>query len=183
MRRAVLGLGLAGLLVPGCFASHPRGSTGFVHATSLAQFEGVYGNAGEVKEGPPTYLSALIWPHATGMDHRTITSIEVRASGERRLTVRARTDSTVVKEQTFVQGKDFDLHQGRLRIKHFQGLHANHNVEDPTLGYEGESVELGLDRKGQGKSRQTTDFAGVVYLVMPIALRMTDEARFLRIGD
>jgi len=183
VRRTIPGILLAGLIAQGCVTSGPPANVGFKQASELEEFEGVYRNAGEVKEGyPKTYLSALIWPDSNGVPHETVSRVEVRGAEKNALNVRAWMDTVLIREQTFARGKDFDVKEGRLLIRHHVGAHANNKSGDPFLGFEGHTVELGLDRRGEGKSRETTQFAGLVYLVMPIAMSEAREARFVRIA-
>lgn len=46
-----------------------------------------------------------------------------------------------------------------------------------------ESVELGLDKKGNGKYQQEGATAGLVFLILPIAIGSNDEIRFIRLSN
>jgi hypothetical protein len=79
------------------------------------------------------------------------------------------------KEEKYVEGKDFSLGSGRIRIKQELRM-ATEGVAGPYY----QSVELGLDQRGQGKYRRSEAFAGVVLLV-PIAFSENRDARFIRL--
>ena len=170
-------------LLGGCFASRPQGHVGFAKAKRLGELSGTYRNLGE---GDPKetatkhYLSEIIWPGLFDPDS-SIATIEVRVSGDTGLAMRALGDSGLaVKEQTFVAGKDFQFRSGRLRIYARSSVPS---AESGGLFYVHETMELGIDQKGQGKQKRTESVIGAAYLVLPIALRSTTEVRFVRIGD
>jgi hypothetical protein len=88
-----------------------------------------------------------------------------------------------VKEGTYAAGKDFELKSGRLRLNRDFGVHATSEHEDPFLGIENRTVEIGLDERGQGKFKRVDTFVGVAYLIVPLAVRESREVRFLRLDD
>jgi hypothetical protein len=63
------------------------------------------------------YLSTVIWPKSAGIDHAAVVAIEGKVSGNNVLSVRALRKDRVEKEDTFVEGKDFALYFGHIRLK------------------------------------------------------------------
>ncbi len=181
--QAVLAALLPVTLVGGCFVSKPPQNVGFGHVTTLRELEGRYRNLGEAKEGePPQYLSAIIWPSShPGPD--SIATIEVRATGDTLVTVRAiGADGTTMKISTFTRGVQFDLHEGRLLLRpKSQGVVPAQDGE-VILGAVFETVELGIDAHGDAKYKSTQTAAGVVYLVIPIVGGGSTEVRFRRLN-
>jgi hypothetical protein len=169
-----------------CFASKPHHNVGFTHVQSIRDLAGSYENRGEGADvDVPWYLSTVIWPDslrttlgAPGINHRAIVTIEVAALGDTALHVRALRNDGLEKEQTFVAGKDFQFHSGRLIILH--RTESTMKPESPMLGVMHTSLELGLDEKGEGKYQKTEEVAGLVYLVVPMAFRQSSELRFRR---
>jgi hypothetical protein len=169
-------------LLIGCVTSNrPTGSADFGSITSLNQLEGIYRNQGETGEGGEGgtryiyYLSAILWPNEK-LDHAVIEIMEVRAVDEKRLVVKAYTGTKLMREEIYMEGKDFTIDSGRIVVKRKLGL-ATQNAAGPVY----ESAELGLDLKGHGKYKRTTAFAGIVLLI-PLAMSETDEVRFIRIA-
>jgi len=163
--------------------SGPTGSPAFGHVEAIGDLEGVYKNSGEGGAGSqPVYLSALIWPNAADIDHAAVSAIEVKVSGNHTLCVRALGKAGIEKEDTFVEGKDFVLNAGRIRLKQVVGI-AGFKVGEPLVGPYYESVEIGLDERGHGKYRQRFSAAGLAFVVIPIAIGGSDEVRFVKIGE
>lgn len=160
----------------------PPEAAKFAEAASLANLEGVYRNVGEVGEKAfPRYLSALIWPTDTALDHKAIASVEVRAVSPTALHVRAVGAAGVIKEGEYVEGKDFEFDGGRIFLRH--GLRmAGVNAGEPVLGPYYESIELGVDERGQGKYAEKMDLAGLVFLLVPVGMHTRDEVRFVKIA-
>jgi hypothetical protein len=180
------------LLVGGCvgvFSSSPPDNVEFASVTDLHQLDGRYRNRGE---GAPdaqwtTYLSALIFPGDTALDHGAIESIHVRATSATGLAVRALdARGVVIKESGFVRGREFELEEGRLRIRTRFAVSPfveNEAPDNPFVGPMKETVELGIDLRGHGKYRSSTFVAGLVYLFMPIVVGGSDQVRFERFTD
>jgi len=174
--RRLLSLVSLVLLLNGCFTSGPTDNVGFDKIETLRELEGVYQNLGEREQGaPPVYLSQVIWPKTAGIDHAAITTIEVRLLSHNTLRVRASRTDGIEKEDTFVEGKDFEIHSGRIRLKQKVGFQ-----NDLAIGPSYERDELGLDKKGHGKRSQQFGFVGLV-MVIPMVLGGSDEVRFIRI--
>lgn len=170
------------MLLGGCITSRPPDNADFGRIETVSDLEGIYQNLGEREQGaPPIYLSAVIWPKAAELNHAAVVTIEVKVTGNNTLTVRALRKDGVEKEDTFVEGKDFELHSGRIRLKQHVGF-SGATGGNPYLGPYYESVELGLDEKGHGKYKEQGFVAGLAFLIVPIAVGGSDEVRFVRIG-
>ena len=170
------------LLLTGCVSFRPPENTDFGRIESLHDLEGVYQNRGKrAQDGPPVYLSAVIWPNRTEINHSAVIAVEVSVAGSGTITVKALRRYGVEKEDTFVEGKDFELHSGRIRLKQTAGI-AGFKAGEPLVGPYHESIELGLDEQGHGAYKQQVSAAGLAYLVIPIAVSGSDEVRFIRIG-
>lgn len=168
-----------------CVVSKPPQNVGFGRATTLHDFEGAYTNLGEVKKGDPAIaLSSIIWPNDKAMKHGNIPTIDVRAEGDTGLVVRAiGTDGDAVKTSTFTRGVQFDLHEGRLRLKRKSQGVAPDAEGGVFLGVGTETVELGIDARGDVKYKSTISAAGVVFLVVPIVAGGITEIRFRRLQE
>lgn len=166
-------------LLNGCITSGPTDNAGFDKIETLKELEGVYQNLGEGEQGEsPVYLSEVIWPKTVGIPHALITTIEVRLLSPNSLGVRAKSRVGVAKEDTFVEGTDFEIHSGRIRLKHRVG--SGGDINPVLYGPYYERHELGLDTKGHGKLRRQDGFVGLL-MVMPIAGVTSEAVRFVRI--
>lgn len=174
---------LAAVAVAGCISATPERNSDFASIDDLTMLNGVYQNRGESAEGiAPTYLSTLVWPSATNIDHLAITTIDVRAKDEHSLMIRAYSTNALVKEDRLVQGKDFTLHSGRIRL--MRGLYlAGFKAGEPLVGPYYRQDEIGIDQTGHGKYRTQGAVAGLVYAFLPIAVGVKEEVRFVRIRD
>jgi hypothetical protein len=169
------------LLLNGCISSGPTDNVGFDKFETIRELEGIYQNLGEREQGaPPVYLSQVIWPKTEGIAHAAITAIEVRLLSPNTLGVRASSKDGVEKEDTFVEGKDFEIHSGRIRLKQSFRI-AGFKSGDPAVGPLYERDELGLDRKGHGKLSKQGGFVGLVYMLIPMAIGGYEDVRFVRI--
>jgi len=178
----LLSIGLA-FMVAGCISSGPANNASFSRIGKIEDLEGVYQNRGE---GPahsyPVYLSRIIWPGGSGVYDASIATIEVRKVAPDTLRVRVVADGVVQKESLFIQGKDFDLTSGRIRLKQSAGV-MGFKAGEPLVGPTYESAELGLDESGQGKYRESSAVAGLVYLFLPIAVGEDRDVRFPRLKE
>ena len=167
------------LLLNGCNSYRPTDNVSFDKIETLKELEGVYQNLGEGEQGHlPVYLSKVIWPKPEGIRHDLITTIEVRLLSPNSLGVRARRGVGVEKEDTFVEGKDFEIHSGRIRLKH--GFGSAGDIDPILYGPYFARHELGLDTKAHGKLRKQEGFIGLL-MVVPVAAVMSEEVRFVRI--
>ncbi len=166
----------------GCFASKPPANVGFGAPRRLQDLAGTYQNLGEGDPKVFTYLSQTIWPGDTTLRHAAIRTISVRSIGDTALAVRALGDSGVVKEGTFVSGKDFAFTHGRLRLR-TEVENSLHEPEAGGLFVVRTTQEFGLDKAGQGKFKKRETVAGAAYLVVPVAMTSSTEVRFIRLGE
>ena len=180
MGKLLLLFGLV-LLLDGCITTGPPDNVDLGEIKTIRDVEGNYQNRGEGEPGTrPIYLSAQIWPNIVKMDHAAVETIEVKVVNDNTLVVKALRKDGVEKEDTFIEGKNFELHSGRIRLQQgvgFMGLKSGEPVVGPNFG----RVELGLDKKGHGKLRTQGGFVGLVYMVIPLAIGISEEVRFVRI--
>jgi len=175
---------LVATLANACFTSGPRNNSRFAGIEKIEDLEGVYKNEGESGyRGPSSfYLSKVIWPEDKELDHKTVETIEVRKAGEKQLVVKALSKDGVKKESTFVEGKDFQISDGRIRLETRVGFSGNKRGE-VIVGPYTELRELGLDTAGHGKLRQSFSVVGMVFLFMPFAGGGHDDVRFVRVKE
>ena len=174
----------------GCFALHdvPKENVEFAQNTNPSDFKGLYRNAGD----PKGYLSQLIWrKHDYISDnsgkktpHEEIELIEVLYAGEV-LTARAIKDGCVVYQREYVVGRDFTVTDGKVVLRERfhslsrEGDDGGHG--DVLVGPSYEKIELGLDARGDGKYRSRAYFAGMVFLLVPMAVWDTSEIKFVKL--
>lgn len=180
--RKILLLFLFPLLLIGCiFTSRPPNNAGFGDSINLHDLEGIYQNLGERKPGAsPFYLSAIIWPKAEDILHEAVETVEIKVSEGNKLIVKAHRNNGVEKEDTFVEGKDFKFRSGRILLQRGFKI-AGFEDGVPALGPYYERIELGIDKTGQGKYEHRVFFAGLAFLVMPVALGESEDVRFIKI--
>lgn len=171
-------------LLGGCFTG-PRNNSGFDWVEKLAEFNGVYknrGDSGKTRE-KPIYLSQLIWPEP-GIDHASILSVRVRAVDEQTLIVTAMKEQEVIRESTFIQGKDFELNLGNITLmRQFMFSPFTSGSNPIFIGLAYGMTKIGLDRQGDAKFRENTAVAGVGYLIIPIVGGVQEDVRFLRLEE
>lgn len=168
------------LILSGCISSSaPKDNVDFSNVERLSDLDGTYQNQSEwVSDQTPYYLSSLIWPEDK-IDPKTIGAIEVKAITDNTIQVKGLGTTEIKKESILVEGKDFNLHAGRIVLDQYTefGPQAGGIFVGPMTG----SSELGLDQQGHGKLKKSTFFAGLAFLVYPIAAGGSDELRFRRI--
>lgn len=178
------------LALAGCVfwtKSGPPDDADFARVAEVRDFDGVYRNRGVAGDGDATptevFLSGLIWPGEMKLDHPGVETVDFRAVDDGVVRVRALgSDGAVRRESTFVEGRDFVLERGRVRIRRESAL-LSHSPDDPLVGPRVEQIVLGLDELGQGRSRSTFRGAGLIYLILPVAISTTDEVRFERVAE
>ncbi len=182
MTRVALVSSILAVALTGCFALKPPDNVGFEAPHALQELAGTYQNLGETAPNMGFhYLSEIIWPGDTTLRHQSIRTISVQAIGDTVLAVRGFSDSGVVKEGSFVSGKDFEFTGGRLHLR----TRVENTLNTPEAGglfVLTTTQELGLDKQGQGKFKKQETVVGAAYLVMPIALTESTEVRFLRLA-
>jgi hypothetical protein len=191
MTKTIIVLFLA-ITLSGCFVLHdvPKENMEFAQKATPRDFKGVYRNAGD----PKGYLSQLIWRKydyitdnsGKKTPHKEIELIEVLCTGEV-LTVRAIRDECAIYQQDYVAGQDFTLIDGKIVIKErFHPLSREGDDGgrgDVLVGPSYEKIELGLDAKGDGKYRSQGYFAGMVFLLVPMAVWDTSDVKFIKLNS
>ncbi|MFI5344471.1 MAG: hypothetical protein ACHQUC_09650 [Chlamydiales bacterium] len=171
------------LLLTGCITAKPQNNADFGEVETIKDLEGIYQNKGEGGSGQSTkYLSSLIWPNDPTVHDVEVETIEVRMSSKDTLKVKALRKDGIEKEGIFVKGKDFEIRSGKIVLKFGAGI-AGFKGGEPLVGPYYESVELGLDKNGNGKYRQEFATAGLAFLFLPIAMGTNDEVRFNKISN
>jgi len=173
---------LATAFLSGCVISGPANDVPFTEVAGLQSLAGEYRNLGETDpHGSPAYLSAVIWPVASDIDHASVDVITVDAVSDKELVVRALAGDRQVKEGHFVAGEGFTFKDGKLYLKQKTHFSLAYPAGNPFIGPGYEETVIGVDREGHGKLRHKTAFAGTAFLVIPVAGSLTDETRFLRL--
>ncbi|HWR73290.1 MAG TPA: hypothetical protein VN604_08970 [Nitrospirota bacterium] len=167
------------LLVSGCITTGPSRNTGFTRITDLNELNGIYANLGEGQTAARyVYLSEIIWPRAD-MDHSRIDAIDVRAIDVKTLFIKALRKGTVIREAAFVQGRDFELEGGAIRLlTELSFVNASRRTGYPAPNYQ--RIELGIDKEGHGKYRESELATGLVWLNGTTGFR--DDVKFEKIG-
>ena len=179
---------LAAFLVNGCaFHSKPEENLDFYQISQLSELAGVYKNKGN----PSGYLSWLIFPdikkqrydiQKTGsfdIIHEDIEFIEVIPQ-DSSLLVKAVRNNCSIYEKINTAGRDSKIKDGVLIINR-EGHLLTRGGDDVLLGPSYESVTLGLDTGKHGKSRSSGYAAGLVFLVVPMAISGTTDIRYERV--
>lgn len=169
------------LSLSACITYGPEDSPAFAEVHDLHQLVGSYRNLGDpLADSRPVYLSGILWPGETSLEHKKIDRIDVQTAGDRTLSVKAFRGEHLEKEGTYVLGRNFDLREGKIILKRGPGV-VGLKAGEPMLGLYHESVELGLDISGQGKYSQNVAAAGLGYLIVPIAIAGREDVRFERL--
>lgn len=156
----------------------------FDQVNNLRALNGAYRNLGKVAPSSirTFYLSNIIWPNDEKLDHKTIDVIEVENIGEKSLAVRALQMGLVIKEDVFIEGKDFEFAEGRIKLPTKREWTGSSPGSVGPGGYV-ESIELGVDRSDQGKARESVTGAALVFLMFPLAVSGSEEVRFEKIRN
>ncbi len=171
-------------LCNGCvLSSAPMNEANFATAEGIKAFEGCYQNLSEGGANAfKKYLSAVIWPEVKS-DHSKIKAVRVVVSSEKTLGVTAETDGKIIHEGQFVEGTDFNLNFGRIKVKGDPMVSLAYPAGNVFIGAGYASQELGIDKSGAGKLQETATFAGTGFLVIPIAGHVRDSYRFRKVHD
>src|SRR5450631_1348079 len=189
-----------GLFLSGCIIlnSAPKENLEFSQSADIQDLKGIYKNLGDPAS---LYLSELIWRDRTpslptdpfvkdirgnlvreqyiidksGIMIRDsdIDFVEV-ISREKSLKINAIKGQCIVSRKEYVVGRDFTLTEGKIILR--KEVHSlTRGSGDPIVGPSYEKVELGLDAKGNGKYKSQTYFAGLVFMLFPMAGGGADE--------
>jgi len=164
------------ILLTACFSTQPINNEQFGSISKLSDLNGSYRNLGDSgTEGPEIYLSEIIWPNEESINHSSIEAILVSSVTESQLSVKAMKLNNVIKEQIFIEGKDFNLSSGRIQLVREMG-----GINDNFAGATYTSAVLGLDASGHGKFQRSETFAGIA-LMIPIVAQGTTDVKFYKI--
>ena len=169
------------VLFSGCVMfTAPPDNKGFYDIASLYDLEGKYSNEGEASSvhGGKPHLSRFIWGSDRSLDHERISTIEVKALNAKTLFVKAYIQNDICKSATFVEGVDFKFNNGKITLLREAGIYKEGGV---IVGPYYENIEIGIDKRGDGKYRQKYSVAGLAYLVLPVAAGGRDDFRFKRL--
>lgn len=170
-------------LLEGCVShSGPKGNQDFYPISQQAELAGVYKNKGD----PIGFLSGVIWGYTTPKtstlgSHEAIEFIEV-SSTEKSLTAKAIQNGCVVYEKSYVVGRDIKIDAGKIVIDSNLSL-LSRGSGDVLVGPVYDKITLGLDAGKNGKLRQSSYSAGLVFLLLPVAASDTHDIRFERVAD
>jgi hypothetical protein len=163
------------LLGTGCASYAPSNNSPFASIKELKDLTGIYQNAGEGELTRVLYLSSLIWENNKKLNHKAITSIQVKANDAEILSVRAIADGNIKKESLFRLNKDFILSSGKIPFKDAWGIPV------PILGIGYKNSEIGIDRSNNGKYKENVTVAGLFACLIPLFMTGSEEFRFQRI--
>lgn len=165
-------------LLSGCVLSaKPGPSSDFAKAISLSSFNGCYENQGEVESGNSiSYLSSYIWPKLD-IEKNDIDAILVQSIDEKTMKVSAFSHHQMVRQDTFILGRDFEFDSGRIKITHAIGSAAR-EPGNPFIGVVFSTTELGVDSVGDGRLQDTSTYAGTAFLVIPAVGNVSQAASF-----
>ncbi len=165
----------------GCVSyTSPPNDVGFDNKADIRELVGRYKNLGESSKFTkgPFYLSKIIWNSDNNLRHAAIEIIEVAALDDKTIKVKAITKQKLYKEEIFVEGVDFEMVDGRIRVLRESGAYKDRSV---IVGPYSEKADIGIDLRGDGKYRYSGSGAGLVYLIIPIAASEGHDVRFVRI--
>ena len=131
----------------------------------------------KIPDNNPKSRIRLIWPEEK-IDPKTIETIEVKAINSNTLQVRGIGTNAIVKESKLVEGKDFNLHSGRIIFDQYTEFGPQ--ADGIFVGAMTGNSELGLDQQGHGKLKKSIYFAGLGFLVAPLVAGGSEEVRFKR---
>jgi hypothetical protein len=171
------------ILSASCLSTAPKNDAEFAVIKNISALAGIYRNKGEVGDKtPPIYLSTILWP-GKKLDHRAIETIRVKVASEKSLLVSAVSGGQIVREDEFVEGKDFRLISGQIQLVNAIKTSWAYPSGNPFIGILYDNSVLGLDEHGDGRLRSTGAMAGTAFLVIPVVIGSSENARFSRIRD
>jgi hypothetical protein len=164
--------------------SRPRKELNFTQITSLDQIIGVYKNQGD----PKGYFSESIWgsdyllgDHGKKIYHDEIDFIKV-SSKNKIVLVNAIKANCIIYSRIYVYDQDFKIINGKILLK--KEIHPlTRGNDDAVVGPSYELTEIGLDTEGEVKYSRKVYGAGLVYLIIPIALREDVIIKFIKINS
>lgn len=165
------------MFLTGCMSTGPAVNYDFNRIEKLSALDGVYKNKGD----PNGLLSATIWPGKTAgvsLPHSDIDFVEVNST-ENTLVAKAIKNECIFHEQRYVLGQDFKIDDGNIVIvTDFRAL--TRGPGDVMVGPSYQKMILGIDTRGNGKSKDSFRAAGLIFMIFPIAFSGTTEIKFER---
>ncbi|MHB1214070.1 MAG: hypothetical protein ACYCY9_03690 [Thiobacillus sp.] len=166
-------------LLCGCISTKPNNDLGFTETASLASLDGCYNNRGETGKGAAKrFLSAAIWP-SIGLVHKDVEAVQVSLTGSDTVRVTAFAGRRIIRQETFVEGKDFTFRSGQITVSRAFGS-AGGGAGNVFIGAGVETTTLGVDTAGNGRWVESAKFAGAAFLIIPVAGSVNDATRFNR---
>jgi len=174
------------LFLSGCSSySGPKESVTISNTTELHNLSGLYNNSGS----PAGYLSQFIWGNTpinanhyrTYLKHYKIQYIQVTPQNNS-VFVRAIVNDCVAHEMKYVQDTDFEIVNGQIVLS-TDGDLLSRGAGDPLVGPSSQQVTMSLDVNGNGVYKNETVAAGLVFLIVPVAISDVTEIRFKKQSD
>jgi len=185
-------------LVSGCWVSGPENKLAFDDLNNVKRLQGVYTNKGETGTEKNKYLSQVLWgyevfgevPSATGQsinawvervesNHAKIDRIQVIALSDNEINVSAISDDCITYERKYIYSEDFTFIKGKIYIKR-EGFLLSRGAGDVLVGPSYQETVLGLDEAGDGKYQDSGYFAGLVFLLFPVAGGGIEDVKFAK---
>jgi len=170
------------LVLAGCVGSRSDRlppDTRFRAITATADLRGDFSNQGTSanREWHPLLSDVLFLP-ATLQEPPS--AIRFSSPAPAVLRCEALVDARVVARRDFVEGRDFRLADGRLRLA---GTLGESGIMEGGVGVSTEINRLGLTEQGDIVLTCTSSGAGLMLLVVPLAITAVEEARFERLPN
>jgi hypothetical protein len=176
---------LAILTLSGCINIGPKNNLKFSEIENLNQLSGTYKNRGE----PQGALSAVIlggWSVDSNVGQEKIQHSDIEllqvSTTDNNITVGAIRHGCVVYSREFVLHRDFEISNGKVLVSRKMAL-LTQGAGDVLIGPRFQTIEIGLDTGQNGKYQETGGMAGLVFMLIPIALYGHSDIRFERIHN
>jgi hypothetical protein len=174
-------------ILSGCVMDHtqPKVNLDFSSTKNQNQFNGLYRNFGE----PGGYLSSIIWKNKilksnksdNEIAHKDIQFIEI-LNNDTQFTVNAISNDCITYSQQYQAGQDFKISKGKIVLNRKLDL-LTRGSGDILVGPSYEQIEIGIDESGNGKFKDAAYFAGLGFLIIPIAGFDIREIKFEKIDN
>ena len=165
----------------GCSSTAPHENQPFKEIADISELAGVYENKGDGGGGQRSiFLSKILWPKDGQLEHEEVKLIKVEKVSDQALLVQGIGQELVRKKSMFVLGRDFELTAGSIRLHSEAGI-AGLKSGEPMVGLYAGGSKIGLDAQGHGKFQSSGTAAGLVFLVVPMAVSGSQEVRFRRV--
>ena len=165
-------------MLTACISTGPTNNKEFASIGKISDLNGTYLNKGDDgSEGKyEHYLSNILWPNDKSIDHTLIDTIVVSSVSDTQLSVKGLHDNSIVKEQIFIDGKDFKIQSGRIHLSNnFDGAF------NLVMGISNRTIDLGIDASGHGKLRREENAVGMA--LIPFVINEKKDVRFLKVEE